>query len=63
MDIWSRSAPALDERRVYIGGLICSFGISAILFGRGAWKGGLFVGLWAPPIFRLADLLRERIEG
>ena len=62
MGVWRRAGRPLEERQVYIGGLIVSFGISAILFARGAWKGGLFVGLWAPPIFRLADLIRERME-
>jgi hypothetical protein len=46
-----------------IGGLICTFAISAGLFARDHWKGGIFVGLWAPPFFRLAELLRERIES
>lgn len=63
MNVWRRHVPALEERRVYLGGLIVTFGISAILFGRDAWKGGLFIGLWAPPIFRLADLIRERTDA
>lgn len=63
LSLWSKSRGPLEERRVLIGGLICTFALAAGLFARDHWKGGIFVSLWAPPFFRLADLLRERIEG
>lgn len=63
MSLWGKSRGPLEERQVLIGGLICTFALSAALFARDHWKGGIFIGLWGPPFFRLADLLRERIEG
>jgi hypothetical protein len=63
LSIWSRAKGPLEERQVLIGGLITMMALSGALFARDHWKGGLFVAMWAPPIFRLADLLRERIEG
>ena len=60
---WGRIREALEERQVLIGGLITMIALSAALFQRDHWKGGIFIGLWAPPFFRLADLLRKRIEG
>lgn len=62
MSIWKRSTPVLEERRVFIGGIITTLALSTMLFMRDHWKGAVFLGLWAPPVFRLADLLREAIE-
>lgn len=62
MRIWKEAAPAVEERKVFIGGMIMTLALSMILFMRDHWKGAIFIGLWAPPVFRLADLIREYIE-
>lgn len=62
MGIARRSKEPLSDRRVFVGGMVTTFALSAALFAADHWKGGIFIGLWGPPFFRLADLLREAIE-
>ena len=61
MDLWRRAREPVEERAVPVGGLIFSFALSTALFVRDHWKGAIFIGLWGPALFQMADRLREAI--
>jgi hypothetical protein len=47
------------SKEVYLSGAVLSMLVSFVLYLSGRREAGLFVGLWAPTILLLGDLMLE----
>lgn len=47
------------SKEVYVSGAVLSMLVSFVLYLSGRREAGLFVGLWAPTILLLGDLMLE----